>query len=85
MFNLSTLSGINLQTDNYFQYTSKRKCVWNKTPKRFDQNVKEFWMKRLSILLKTSKSFSAPQNKYQKVLGVLQKGYYLCATICVNA
>jgi hypothetical protein len=34
MFNLSTLSGINLQTDNYFQYTSnasafdiKRKCV----------------------------------------------------------
>ena len=22
MFNLSTLSGINLQTDNYFQYTS---------------------------------------------------------------
>jgi hypothetical protein len=35
MFNLSTLSGINLQTDNYFQYTSdafaferKRKGVY---------------------------------------------------------
>lgn len=34
MFNLSTLSGINLQTDNYFQYTSntssfdvRRTCV----------------------------------------------------------
>jgi hypothetical protein len=34
MFNLSTLSGINLQTDNYFQYTSnafafriERPCV----------------------------------------------------------
>jgi hypothetical protein len=39
MFNLSTLSGINLQTDNYFQYTS---------------NVKEFWSKRTCVLSKTS-------------------------------
>ena len=45
MFNLSTLSGINLQTDNYFQYTSnvfafqsKRKDVLLKTQVRLDQN-----------------------------------------------
>ena len=38
MFNLSTLSGINLKTDNYFQYTSNPKelfgklfYVWRKT------------------------------------------------------
>ena len=42
MFNLSTLSGINLQTDNYFQYTSnsftleiKRKGVFSKTSLRY--------------------------------------------------
>jgi hypothetical protein len=33
MFNLSTLSGINLQTDNYFQYTSNALTF---TPKRKD-------------------------------------------------
>jgi fumarate reductase subunit C len=50
MFNLSTLSGINLQTDNYFQYTSnafafqvKRKYVSGKTSKRFHTNVKAFF------------------------------------------
>ena len=57
MFNLSTLSGINLQTDNYFQYTSqiflhllknafafgfKRKCVLLKTQVRFESNASTF-------------------------------------------
>ena len=51
MFNLSTLSGINLQTDNYFQYTSnalafevKRTCVSNKTLWRFLPNASRFSM-----------------------------------------
>jgi hypothetical protein len=50
MFNLSTLSGINLQTDNYFQYTSnvlvfevKRTCVLTKTYLRFGLNVEAFF------------------------------------------
>ena len=43
MFNLSTLSGINLQTDNYFQYTS--------TPWRSDKNVLAFKVKRPCVLL----------------------------------
>jgi hypothetical protein len=48
MFNLSTLSGINLQTDNYFQYTSnkeftaKRRSVSDKTSKSFLPNAKTF-------------------------------------------
>ena len=36
--NLSTLSGINLQTDNYFQYTS--------TQVHFKRNVSTFYLKR---------------------------------------
>ena len=32
MFNLSTLSGINLKTDNYFQYTSNVKAFLRKRP-----------------------------------------------------
>jgi hypothetical protein len=42
MFNLSTLSGINLQTDNYFQYTS---------------NASAFKTKRLYVLPKTQVRF----------------------------
>ena len=48
MFNLSTLSGINLQTDNYFQYTSnastfdiKRKCVLDGTQEHFFYEQKQ--------------------------------------------
>ena len=57
MFNLSTLSGINLQTDNYFQYTSnaltfylKRKYVLNETLRRSVANVKAFFYVRFSSL-----------------------------------
>jgi len=60
MFNLSTLSGINLQTDNYFQYTSlstKLFCVPFKTPKSLRQNAKEFKTKRLYVLMQTSLRF----------------------------
>ena len=56
MFNLSTLSGINLQTDNYFQYTSnasafylKRKCVCDKTQVRFTSNARAFDSKRKGV------------------------------------
>ena len=56
MFNLSTLSGINLQTDNYFQYTSnastfdiKRKCVSLQTQGRFSSNARAFWMERKGV------------------------------------
>jgi hypothetical protein len=45
MFNLSTLSGINLQTDNYFQYTSHRKSMLKKTQVRLMQNVLAFYLK----------------------------------------
>ena len=51
MFNLSTLSGINLQTDNYFQYTSvKRTCVFSKMYLRFGENAKAFDMKHFGVL-----------------------------------
>ena len=46
MFNLSTLSGINLQTDNYFQYTSVR----GKTQVRSIQNALAFEVKRPCVL-----------------------------------
>ena len=46
MFNLSTLSGINLQTDNYFQYTSPFVFVRKKTPLRSIQNALAFELKR---------------------------------------
>ena len=64
MFNLSTLSGLNLQTDNYFQYTSgyragreknasafylKRKCVCDKTQVRFTSNASAFDSKRKGV------------------------------------
>ena len=59
MFNLSTLSGINLKTDNYFQYTSnarefhlKRKCIRSKMHLRFIVNVKAFWSNRKDVLKK---------------------------------
>lgn len=42
MFNLSTLSGINLQTDNYFQYTS---------------NASAFHFKRKDVLVQTQVRF----------------------------
>ena len=42
MFNLSTLSGINLKTDNYFQYTSQRPCVSIRTQGRFALNAPAF-------------------------------------------
>ena len=60
MFNLSTLSGINLQTDNYFQYTSlseKRLYVYRKTPKRFYKNALTFSLKRKYVLLQTQVRF----------------------------
>jgi len=53
MFNLSTLSGINLQTDNYFQYTSKVKNADEKTPLRFISNASTFEMKRKDVCIKT--------------------------------
>ena len=46
MFNLSTLSGINLQTDNYFQYTSLIFFMSEKTPLRSIQNALAFELKR---------------------------------------
>jgi len=56
MFNLSTLSGINLQTDNYFQYTSnasafdlKHKGVSLQTQGRFSSNARAFWMERTYV------------------------------------
>ena len=49
MFNLSTLSGINLQTDNYFQYTSKRKGVSDEMYLRLVSNVLAFWSKRKCV------------------------------------
>ncbi len=57
MFNLSTLSGINLQTDNYFQYTSnasafafKRKYVLLETQVRLTLNVSAFGIERKGVL-----------------------------------
>ena len=58
MFNLSTLSGINLQTDNYFQYTSnassfhlKRLYVLGKTHLRLKENVLAFCDERKDVFL----------------------------------
>ncbi|WP_419071567.1 hypothetical protein, partial [Phocaeicola plebeius] len=52
--------GINLQTDNYFQYTSnasafdiKRKCVSLQTQGRFSSNASAFWMERKGVFLRT--------------------------------
>ena len=53
MFNLSTLSGINLKTDNYFQYTSVCKHLWKRTSLRFVLNAKTFYPKRTCVSLKT--------------------------------
>ena len=57
MFNLSTLSGIYLQTDNYFQYTSnanafevKRTCVFSKMYLCFGENAKAFGFKHFGVL-----------------------------------
>ena len=57
MFNLSTLSGINLQTDNYFQYTSKRKYVSSQTPKSLPPNAEAFQTKRQRVSFQTQRRF----------------------------
>ena len=57
MFNLSTLSGINLQTDNYFQYTS----VPTQTPKSFRQNALTFYIKRKCVFFSACFLPSVPQ------------------------
>ena len=49
MFNLSTLSGIYLQTDNYFQYTSNSFTL--------EKNVKEFSVKRPCVSIQTQGRF----------------------------
>ena len=54
MFNLSTLSGINLQTDNYFQYTS----VSNQTSLCFNSNALAFESKCLGVFSLMPKRFS---------------------------
>ena len=63
MFNLSTLSGINLQTDNYFQYTSgrnltleKRLCVSMITQGRFTENSFTFYFKRKGVFFRSINS-----------------------------
>ena len=58
MFNLSTLSGINLQTDNYFQYTSGRNLTLEKTPLRFNENASAFQTKRPCVWIETQGRFT---------------------------
>ena len=57
MFNLSTLSGINLQTDNYFQYTSLHANEVKKTQVHLLSNAFAFQVKRKYVSGKTSKRF----------------------------
>ena len=75
MFNLSTLSGINLQTDNYFQYTSnaltfetKRLCVSTKAPLRFNQNSLAFYLERKGVLKRMQRKFFRKKKLHRKAL-----------------
>ncbi|WP_220445568.1 hypothetical protein, partial [Phocaeicola plebeius] len=61
--------GINLQTDNYFQYTSnasafevKRKYILLQTHLRFNQNVLAFSLKRKGVFFTPSTSPSEPHS-----------------------
>ena len=64
MFNLSTLSGINLQTDNYFQYTSNRRLVrgepWHVYPEIFLRYAENAW--KLSMFSGAELYVSRPEN-----------------------
>jgi hypothetical protein len=64
MFNLSTLSGINLQTDNYFQYTS----VSTKAPLCFNQNSLAFYLERKGVLKRMQRKFFRKKKLHRKAL-----------------
>ena len=73
MFNLSTLSGINLQTDNYFQYTShvfvlqiKRLCVQSQTHLCLNSNALAFQVKRTCVSSKRTCVFYTYLIKHKK-------------------
>ncbi|WP_444351367.1 hypothetical protein, partial [Phocaeicola plebeius] len=62
----STLSGINLQTDNYFQYTSPSVFGYQKTPLRLHQNTSTFELKRTYVLSKTPLRFKSNVKAFLK-------------------
>ena len=73
MFNLSTLSGINLQTDNYFQYTSCLKSSTKKTHLRFKPNTSTFYVKRPYVLLQTQGRFESNARAFFQPIPTIYK------------